>query len=200
MKQEKAELPLLKELFKTAPTKRFQKGDIVIDLDEKMEGIPFVKSGLLKVYKEDDNDNEIFLYYLKPGEICSMGIKCCLSQGVSLTRVYSEEESEVVFISKETVLEQQTNPEWINFVVESLTQRIEKLLEVADDLAFKKLDERVLGYLQKKESLSGSKTINLTHKEISLDLNSSREVISRVLKKLEKEGLLSHHRNEINLL
>lgn len=199
MELQKIQESLFNELVKTSLTKHFKKGDIVIDIDEKMDGIPLVLDGLLKVYKEDHDDNEIFLYYLKPGDICSMGIQCCITEGISLARVYSEEDSEVLFISKETVQEQQTNSEWNNFVIQSLAGRIEELLEVADDLAFKKLDQRVLTYLQKKEAFSEDKTIRLTHKEISTDLNSSREVISRVLKKLEQEGALTHQRNEILL-
>lgn len=200
MEDQKTQSSLFQELVKSSKIEGFKKGDIVVDINEKIEGIPLVVTGLLKVYKEDNDDNEIFLYYLKPGDICAMGIQCCITEGISLARVYSEEDSEVLFVSKSTVQEQQTNPEWNNFVIQSLANRIEELLEVADDLAFKKLDQRVLVYLQKKEALNENKTIRLTHKEISADLNSSREVISRVLKKLEQEGVLTHQRNEIILL
>ena len=200
MKLEEIDSTLLEELLKTTPRKEFIKGDIVVDLDEKIVGIPLVLKGLLKVYREDDDDNEIFLYYLQPGDICSMGIKCCITGGISLARVYAEEDSDVLFVSKERVQQLQTNPFWNNFIIQSLAGRIEELLDVADELAFKKLDQRVLTYLQKKAELNGSDTVKLTHKEISSDLNSSREVISRVLKKLEQEGVLTHQRNEIKLL
>lgn len=200
MAEEKIAPNLLQHLLSKAKTEVFETGDMIIDIDQKINGIPLVLKGLLKVYKEDDNDNEILLYYLSPGEICSMGIKCCLTDGKSHTRVYSEEESEVLFISKPMVEELQSNPEWNTFIVQALANRIEELLQVADDLAFKKLDQRVLNYLEKKAKLNSTDTVKLTHKQISEDLNSSREVISRVLKKLEQEGALTHQRNEIKLL
>lgn len=200
MLEDKIEQNLFQNLVSEAKTEQFSKGEIVIDIDETIEGIPLVISGLLKVYKEDDSDNEIFLYYLTPGQICSMGIKCCLTSGKSQTRVYSEEDSEVLFISKPMVEELQKNEGWNLFVVQALANRIEELLQVADDLAFKKLDKRVVDYLEKKAEINESNTLKLTHKEISTDLNSSREVISRVLKKLEQEGELRQQRNEITLL
>ena len=200
MTQEKIDSSLYENLVSEAKTQQFSKGEIVIDIGETIEGIPLVISGLLKVYREDDNDNEIFLYYLTPGQICSMGIKCCLTSGKSQTRVYAEENSEVLFISKPMVEKLQSDQGWNTFVVQALANRIEELLQVADDLAFKKLDKRVIDYLEKKAEINESNTLKLTHKEISTDLNSSREVISRVLKKLEQEGELSQQRNEITLL
>ena len=171
----------------------------MIDIGEKMEGIPLVTKGLLKVYKEDENDHEIFLYYLKPGDICAMGIKCCITEGKSLARVYCEEDAEVLFVSKEAMGELQDNPSWNNFLIQSLTNRVENLLDVADDLAFKKLDERVLEYLKRKGEIENQNPINITHKAISIDLNSSREVISRVMKKLEQEGRIKQQRNAVEL-
>ena len=200
MVDEKITPSLQNVMLSHSKTHQFKKGDIVIDIDEKMEGIPLVLDGLLKVHKEDDDDNEIFLYYLKPGDICSMGIKCCITGGKSLARVYAEESSEVLFISKTTIETLQDDHEWNNFVIQALASRIESLLDVADELAFKKLDERVLDYLEKKAQVQNAKTMSLTHKEISNDLNSSREVISRVLKKLENEERLILQRNEITLL
>lgn len=190
----------ISDYLKNCPKIKFKTSEIVIDIDEAISGLPFVTKGLLKVYKEDDNDNELFLYYLKPGDVCSMGIKCCITEGKSVARVYAEEDSEVVFVSKELLLNLQTSPVWNNYIIQSLADRIDSLLGVADDLAFKKLDQRILDYLKKKEELAAENNIKITHREISNDLNSSREVISRVLKKLEKEGILEQNRNEIRLL
>lgn len=190
----------LSEALSNAKIRHFSEGDIVVDIDQTMDGLPLVISGRLKVYKEDDNDNEIFLYYLLPNDICSMGIKCCITEGRSQARVYADEDSDVLFVSKESIEQLQNNQEWNNFVIQSLANRVEELLEVADDLAFKKLDQRVLDYLNKKAELNKTKALKLTHKDISKDLNSSREVISRILKKLENEGAIRQQRNQVTLL
>lgn len=187
-------------ILSEAKADSFQKGDIVLDIGQPVLGLPFVKSGLLKVYKEDDDDNEFLMYYLNPGEICSMGLKCCLELGKSMARVYAEEDSELLFIPSETVQKLQSIPEWNTFVIDSLVQRIDELTQVANQLAFKKLDDRVVDYLERLSEQKQSKQLELTHREISKDLNSSREVISRVLKKLEHEGVLKLSRNTITLL
>ncbi|MFP5471772.1 MAG: Crp/Fnr family transcriptional regulator [Bacteroidia bacterium] len=179
---------------------KFKKGDIVLDIGQPVAGLPFVKSGLLKVYKEDDDDNEFLMYYLNPREICSMGLKCCLELGKSMARVYAEEDSEILFIPSATVQKLQNLPEWNSFVIDSLVHRINELTEVANQLAFKNLDERVADYLKRLSENRESKKLDVTHREISNDLNSSREVISRILKKLEHEGVLALSRNTITLL
>ena len=187
-------------ILSEAKTENFQKGDIVLDIGQRVLGLPFVKSGLLKVYKEDDDDNEFLMYYLNPGEICSMGLKCCLELGKSMARVYAEEDSELLFIPSETVQKLQSIPEWNAFVTNSLVQRIDELTQVAHQLAFKKLDDRVVDYLSRLSEQKQSKRLELTHRDISKDLNSSREVISRVLKKLEQEKFLKLSRNTVTLL
>jgi CRP/FNR family transcriptional regulator, anaerobic regulatory protein len=187
-------------ILESSKLMRFEKGDIVLDLGQPVLGLPYVKSGLLKVYKEDQDDNEFFMYYLSPNEVCSMGLKCCLEHGKSMARVYAEEDSEMLFIPSETVQKLSSNTEWNQYVIDSLVQRIDELTEVANELAFKKLDDRIIDYLEKLSELKHTKELAITHREISKDLNSSREVISRVLKRLEKEGALSQSRSSITLL
>jgi CRP/FNR family transcriptional regulator len=187
-------------ILESSKVMRFEKGDIVLDLGQPVVGLPFVKSGLLKVYKEDQDDNEFFMYYLSPNEVCSMGLKCCLEQGRSMARVYAEEDSEMLFIPSETVQKLSGNTEWNQYVIGSLVQRIDELTEVANELAFKKLDDRIIDYLEKLAERKNTKVLDITHREISKDLNSSREVISRVLKRLEKEGALSQSRSSVTLL
>jgi CRP/FNR family transcriptional regulator, anaerobic regulatory protein len=187
-------------ILESSKLMRFEKGDIVLDLGQPVVGLPYVKSGLLKVYKEDQDDNEFFMYYLSPNEVCSMGLKCCLEHGRSMARVYAEEDSELLFIPSETVQKLSSNTEWNQYVIGSLVQRIDELTEVANELAFKKLDDRIIDYLEKLAELKHTKELAITHREISKDLNSSREVISRVLKRLEKEGALTQSRSSITLL
>lgn len=177
----------------------YQKGDLVVDIGEPIKGLPYVVNGLLKVYKEDDDDHEFFMYFLHPGDVCSMGLQCCLKEGRSMARVYAEEDSAILFMPSNTIQELKGNLEWNQFVIQSLTQRIEDLTNVANQLAFKNLDQRVLDHLLKLSEEKKSTTIETSHREISNDLNSSREVISRVLKKMEKEGKLQMSRNVIIL-
>lgn len=177
----------------------FQKGDLVVDIGETIKGLPYVNSGLLKVYKEDNDDHEFLMYFLHPGDVCSMGLQCCLKEGKSKARVYAEEDSQIFFIPSETIQELKSDLEWNEYVISSLTERIEDLTEVADQLAFKKLDERVFDHLLRISKEKNTQILDVSHRDISNDLNSSREVVSRILKKMEKEGRVELHRSQIIL-
>ena len=89
---------------------------------------------------------------------------------------------------------------WKNFIMRSYDNRMVELVKTIDSIAFKKMDERLLDYLEAKSEAINSRVINTTHQEIAYDLNASREAISRLLKQMEKEKLVTLGRNKIELI
>jgi CRP/FNR family transcriptional regulator, anaerobic regulatory protein len=89
---------------------------------------------------------------------------------------------------------------WYYFVMDSYQDRFEELLKVIDAVAFRQMDERLIDYLYKSAEANKSNLIHETQSQIALELNSSREVVGRLLKKLEQQGKLKVSRNQIELL
>ncbi len=180
--------------------KVFQAGDEIITEDAPVRSIPIVTKGSLKVIQSDDDYREMVLYYLQPGETCVMSFLAALYNDTSKVKAIAEEETEVVFITIEKVRYLMgKDPEWLNYIFKIYHKRFEELLGVVNAIAFKKMDERLLKFLQKKAEVSGSKNIRMTHEQLAQELGTAREVISRLLKQLESEGQVKLGRNQITL-
>lgn len=192
---------LKKELNSVSKVYSAPAGDIIMDIDQSIDQIPLVIKGSIKILREDDDGNEIFLYYLEPGNACATSITCCMSGQKSTIRAIAEDDTEYLAIpvqySDEWMVKYKT---WKNFVMNTYAERFEELLKAVDQLAFKKMDERLEKYLNDKAELHDSCEIHISHQEIAYDLNTSREVISRLLKQLERMGSIKLGRNRIIIL
>jgi len=192
---------LKKELNQFAKTHHASAGEIIQDIDQPIDQIPLVIKGSIKILREDEEGNEIFLYYLEPGHACATSITCCMSGQRSTIRAIAEDDTEFLAIpvhySDEWMLKYKT---WKNFVMNTYAERFEELLKAIDQLAFKKMDERLSKYLHDKAALHDNSEIHISHQEIAYDLNTSREVISRLLKQLERIGSIKLGRNRIIIL
>lgn len=190
-----------KELNSVAKMHKAPAGEIIMDIDQSIDQIPLVIEGSIKILREDEEGNEIFLYYLEPGHACATSITCCLSGQRSTIRAIAEDDTEYLGIpvhySDEWMLKYKS---WKNFVMNTYAERFEELLKAIDQLAFKKMDERLAKYLHDKADLHESCEIHISHQEIAYDLNTSREVISRLLKQLERIGSIKLGRNRIIIL
>ena len=192
---------LKKELNSVAKMFTASAGDIIMDIDQTIDQIPLVINGSIKILREDEEGNEIFLYYLEPGQACATSITCCLSGQRSTIRAIAEDDTQYMGIpvqySDEWMLKYKS---WKNFVMNTYAERFEELLKAIDQLAFKKMDERLAKYLHDKADLHDSCEINISHQEIAYVLNTSREVISRLLKQLERISSIKLGRNRIIIL
>jgi CRP/FNR family transcriptional regulator len=192
---------LKKELKQVSDVQIAEPGEIVMDIGQRIENIPYVLEGTIKILREDEEGNEIFLYYLEPGHACATSITCCFTGQRSTIRAIAEDRTSFlsipVFLSDEWMLKYKG---WKNFVMNTYAERFEELLKAIDQLAFKKMDERLAKYLQDKAEIHGSTNIRISHQEIAYDLNTSREVVSRLLKQLERMGAIRLGRNKIELL
>ena len=190
---------LLENIQKESVVKHLESGDSVIQTGQYIRSNILLLNGLLKVYREDDEGNEFLMYYLEPGNACALSMMCTARSETSQVKAKAVQPSDVVLIpqqlSEQWLAKYKT---WHNFVIGTYRERFEELLQTLDSIVFKSLDERLLFYLKRHVQVSGPE-IKLSHQQIADDLNSSREVISRLLKKLEQTGALTLHRNYIEI-
>lgn len=157
--------------------------------------------GSIKVSREDEDGNELFLYYLNAGDTCSMSFSCCMMNKKSDISTVAEDDTTLIGIPIQYVDEWMSRfKSWQQFVMQSYDLRMRELVQTIDEIAFKRMDERLMNYLEKKSEAAQSKVINSTHQQIAFDLNASREAVSRLLKQMEKEGSVQLGRNKITLL
>ncbi|WP_083847914.1 Crp/Fnr family transcriptional regulator [Cecembia lonarensis] len=192
---------LVNEISKEGELVLFPADDLIMDIGQKVEQIPLIVKGIVKVFREDEEDNEIFLYYLNPGEACAITLICSAREGFSKIKAIPMEDTTAVVLPISKLDEWMPKYQsWYFFVMDSYQDRFEELLKVVDAIAFRQMDERLIEYLEKTAVASQSRLIKETQSQIALELNSSREVIGRLLKKMEQQGRVKVSRNQIELL
>lgn len=192
---------LIDDIEKNASIKEFSAGEVLIRSGQYIKNTVLVLKGKIKIYREDDDGNEFFMYYLQPGQACAISMICATKNETSAVMAKVVEDAEVIMLPlplMEKWMAQHRS--WYEFVIETYRNRFEEVLEVVDNIAFKAMDERLIYYLNKHKEVTKSKDIKLSHQEIANELNTSREVISRLLKKMEQQGLVNLHRNHIELI
>lgn len=191
---------LIEGLKQNAEYRQVAEGDLLMDIGSVIKFIPMIISGSVKVMREDEDGNELLLYYVSPGETCAMSLTCCMAFKRSEIRAIAQEPVEMLAVPVDFMDEWMKYRDWRSYVMNTYRMRFEELLEALDSIAFHKMDERVLKYLEEKANSLNTEEIQMSHQEIAVDLNSSREVISRILKQMERKKLLKLGRNKILLL
>ena len=191
---------LVEGIKENAEYRKVDEGDLLMDIGSVIKSIPMIVSGSVKVMREDEDGNELLLYYVQPGETCAMSLTCCMAFKRSEIRAIAQEPVEMLSIPVDYMDEWMKFRDWRSFVMNTYRMRFEELLEALDSIAFHRMDERVLKYLQEKANSLNTDEIHMSHQEIAVDLNSSREVISRILKQMERKELVKLGRNKILLL
>jgi CRP/FNR family transcriptional regulator len=191
---------LIAEIVDVAFLNSVRQGDVLINIKDNIKHMPLVISGAIKVLREDNDGDELLLYFLERGDTCAMTMTCCIGNAKSEIRAIAETDTELLMIPVQKMSEWTAKySTWRTFVFESYNSRLKEMLEAIDSLAFLNMHDRLFKYLIDKVKINGSTTITNTHQEIAYDLNSSRVVISRLLKQLEKEGKLKLFRNKIEV-
>lgn len=181
--------------------KQFRTDDIIVDIGQDLTHIPLLLEGNIKVSSEDKDGHELLIYTLETGDTCAMSLTCCMAKSKSKIRAVADKDSTVIMIPNDKMSEWfHTNESWRNFILQSYQVRFNEMLETIDTLAFMKMDQRLFKYLTDHVKLNASKTIAKTHNDIAEDLNTSRVVISRLLKQLEHEKKIILSRNKIEVL
>jgi CRP/FNR family transcriptional regulator len=194
--------PKIREkLLEIGFAKEFAENEVILNENAYIKAIPIVTKGSIRVMRTDEDGRELLLYYIRAGESCIMSFLGGIHQDTSKVKAIAEEETEILFIPTDKVsLLIKEFPEWLDYIFRLYHKRFEELLAVVNDVAFKKMDERLLDYLHRKSEVSSSKIIQTTHEQLANELGTARVVISRLLKALEEEGLVELGRNKITLI
>jgi CRP/FNR family transcriptional regulator, anaerobic regulatory protein len=182
-------------------TKNFNEGETILDDDSYIKAIPIVTKGSIRVMRCDDEGKELFLYYIKAGESCIMSFLGGMHNEPSIIKAIAEEDTEILFIpiNKVPFLIKEY-PEWLDYIFRLYHKRFEELLDVVDAIAFKKIDERLLDFIKRKCKITKTRILETTHEELANDLGTARVVVSRLLKKMEEDGIVQLGRNKITLM
>lgn len=192
---------LIDEIIKAGEVKFYKEGEHLFNSNENVNFFPFLLNGVFKVLREDKNGNEVVMYFLERGDTCACVFINSLTAQKTCIRAVAETDAEVILIHVDKFDDWMvTYPTFRNYVLESYNLRLKEMMEAIDTLAFKKMDERLLKYLYDKVQVLRTTNLNTTHQDIAYDLNTSRVVVSRLLKQLENEGKIKLKRNNIEIL
>lgn len=193
------EKELQKEILKEGTIRIFQPNELLMREGKFITSFPLVLKGLIRISRNNEEGNEILLYYLNPNEVCAMALTCCMTNLTSNVKAVAEEETEVIMLPVELLDNWMCKyPTWKQFVMRTFQNRFRELIDTVDSIAFMKLDERLVKFFIDRNGKSGVTNLTITHQDLALQLNTSREVISRLLKKLEKDEKIKLSRNYID--
>ena len=196
---EQLEPELKDEILRIGTLKEVQPGDILLKSGQIINHTMLLLDGRLKIYREDEDGSEFLMYYLEPGNACAMSIMCAMNNERSQIMAVAETDATLLSIPFEATGEWLNKfRSWDEFIIKTYRARFEELLHTLDNIAFRSMDERLLFYLKRLSETEGD-VLHTSHQQIATDLNSAREVISRLLKKMEQRGAVELHRNEIHI-
>ncbi len=192
---------LIEEIAQVSKILDFKEGDVLIDFGDYIKKMPLLLQGAIKISREDFDEGELLLYFIEKGDTCAMTMACCMGATKSEIRAVAETDGRVIMIPVEKMEEWLGKyKSWRNFVFTSYNNRLKEMLLAIDNLAFMNMGERLLNYIYEKAKINKTNQILNTHQEIAYDLNTSRVVISRLLKVLENEGKIRLNRASIEVL
>jgi CRP/FNR family transcriptional regulator, anaerobic regulatory protein len=192
---------LIEHLEKIGQVMEFEEGSMMMRPGQYFKNSLLILDGRVKLYREGENGEEFFLYYLEKGNACALSMICATKNEASAIKAKAVTDVKALAIPIQYMDGlMKDHRSWYYFVLETYRERFEELLTVIDQVAFHSMDEKLELYLQRQFSTLKTDKISITHQEIADDLNSSREVISRLLKKLESQKRISISRNEITRL
>ena len=192
---------LLEEISEVGILRDFKENEMIIQIGDSVSSMPLLLSGAIKILREDQDGDELLLYFLERGDTCAMTLSCCLGHTKSEIRAVAEMPTKLIMIPIEKMEEWISKyKSWRDFVFESYHSRLSEMLDTIDTIAFLNMDERLLKYLRDKAKINQNELVQITHQQIAYDLHTSRVVISRLLKKLELKGTIALNRNSIEVI
>jgi CRP/FNR family transcriptional regulator len=191
---------LVDKILDVSSVKEFSKGTEILRAQQHVKVLPIVISGLVKVYSKFD-EKELLLYYIEPAQSCVMTFYAALKNTPSKVFATIEEDSKVLLIPVQLL------PNWLKeypdfneLFYNQFNLRYLELLDTIGHLLLDKMDKRVYDHLKKKLMLTNSGSIIMSHSQIATELGTAREVITRVLKKLETDGKVLQKAGEIRII
>lgn len=192
------DIKLANYIHENAESTLFESGEVLMKPGQFFKYAMLILNGKVKLYREGEDGEEFFMYFLETGNACALSMLCMARNQSSTIMALAVEKTEVVMIPIQfmDVLMKEFTARY-HFVIETYRSRFEELLIVVDQIAFKNMDERLEWYLTQQSKSLGN-NLMLTHQQIANEINSFREVVSRLLKKMENNGLISMERNSIH--
>jgi CRP/FNR family transcriptional regulator len=192
---------LIDEIVEVGYIDKLKNGELLIDIGENMTHIPLILNGVVKVIRKEKKGDELALYFLERGDTCAISFVNCLNRTKSLFKAVVEKDAEIIFLPVDKIepwlVKYKT---WRQYIIDSYHFRLIEMVESIDSLAFMKMNERVFKYLNDKVKINKDVNLEITHQEIADDLNTSRVVVTRLLKQLHDEGKIYSSRNKIRVL
>lgn len=192
---------LIDEIVKVGHLDKIKGGELLIDIGSEMTHIPLILDGVVKIMRQEKEGEEIVLYFLERGDTCAISFVNCINRKRSIFRGVVEKDIEAIFVPVQHIdgwLEKYKS--WRHFIIDSYHFRLIEMVESIDSLAFMNMSDRVYKYLIDKVKINNDVELDITHQEIANDLNSSRVVITRLIKQLHDEGRIYSTRNKIRVL
>ena len=191
---------LLNEICDVGEYATIKKGNLLIDIGDELKFIPLILKGTIKISRKE-NDKELALYFLEKGDTCAISFANCIHKSQSVFKGLVEKDAEMLLLPIDRIEGWMVKYEsWRHYIIDSYHFRLLEMVDSIDALAFLKMKERLLKYLRNITKASKDSMIEITHKEISEDLNTSRVVITRLIQELHDEGDIFSTRNKIRVL
>ena len=195
------EKELIDEIVEVGFIDKFKSGETLVDIGENMTHIPLILSGAVKIIRQEKEGDELVLYFLEKGDTCAISFINCINRKESIFRATVENDTEAVFIPVEIIDDWLAKYKtWRYFIIDSYHFRLIEMVESIDGLAFMNMTQRLLKYLSDKAKINRDIDLTITHQEIAKDLNTSRVVVTRLLKELHNDGKVYSTRNKVKVL
>ena len=192
---------LINEICQYGDARKFKAEEMLIDIGDQITHMPLVIEGSVKIMTEDEDENELLLYYLEFSDTCAVTLNCCTKNSTSTIRALTETDAEILFIPMEKMDEWMAKyKSWRVYVLDSYNSRLNEMLESLDNLVFNSMEERISKYIVNKAWVNKTENLKISHAEIANDLHTSRVVVSRIMKKLEKNKVIEQSRGAIKVL
>jgi len=193
------DLALKREIIQQARVRNCHQDHVITQPGDEILFIPIVLSGCLRILRQNDDGQEVFLYHLYPGQTCAMSLTCCQSGKKSMIKAIAELESRLLMIPVKLTEDWFRFPEWKAYISNNYQTRFAELLQVIDLIAFSNMDKQLLHYIKERAKALNVKVLDITHQEIAEELHTHREAISRLLRTMEQKGLVKLGRNSIQI-
>jgi CRP/FNR family transcriptional regulator len=195
------EKELIDEIVEVGFIDKYKAGETLVDIGENMTHIPLILNGAVKIIRQEKEGEELVLYFLEQGDTCAISFINCINRKESMFKATVENDTEAVFVPVEIIDDWLAKYKtWRYFIIDSYHFRLIEMVESIDGLAFKNMTQRLLKYLSDKAKINHDVNLEITHQEIANDLNTSRVVVTRLLKKLHNSSKIYSTRNKIKVL
>jgi CRP/FNR family transcriptional regulator len=192
---------LIDEIVKVGFIEKIKAGNHLIDIGEDLTHIPLILSGVVKIIRKEKGGEELVLYFLERGDTCAISFVNCINRKKSIFKGVVENDTEAIFLPVDKIDDWLVRfKSWRFFIIDSYHFRLIEMVESIDSLAFMNMNQRIFKYLTDKAKINRDVDLTITHQQIADDLNTSRVVVTRLLKQLHEDGKIYSTRNKIKVL